>query len=61
MEKMLLTAEALATALSVKVSTIRKWTVTTDMPRVKRQRLVRYELSAVLAWLKGETVQPLEA
>jgi hypothetical protein len=55
--KVLLNAVELAHAIGVKVPTIRRWTIATNIPRIKRGRLVRYELPAVLAWLKGEAVQ----
>jgi excisionase family DNA binding protein len=44
-------AQTLAEFLAVSVAAVRKWTRTTDMPRVKIGRAVRYDRSAVLAWL----------
>jgi excisionase family DNA binding protein len=48
----LIDAIELAQRLKLKLPTIRAWTRLTDMPRIQCGRLVRFQYSAVLEWLR---------
>jgi excisionase family DNA binding protein len=48
------TARDLATVLKVSVAAVRKWTRTTDMPRVQCGRAVRFDRKSVLEWFKAK-------
>ena len=50
-EKYLRAAE-LATALNIKLPTVRSWT-RRGMPHLSAGRLVRFQLAAVVAWLEA--------
>lgn len=52
------TASDLAQFLNVSLAAIRKWTRTTDLPRVQvSRRAIRFERAEVLAWLKARQVR----
>lgn len=53
----LVDARALSACLSVREATIRAWTRTTDMPRIRCGRLVRFDVAEVVAWLRARTVR----
>lgn len=48
----LIDAAKLAGLLDIKTTTVRMWTRTTDIPRIRCGRLVRYDFDEVLAWLR---------
>jgi len=50
-EKILLNATEVATMVGVKVPTVRKWCLSSDIPRLNLGRLVRFKLADVLAWI----------
>jgi excisionase family DNA binding protein len=47
------TARELAKFFKVSLAAVRKWTRTTDIPRIKAGRAVRYDRVAVLEWLQA--------
>lgn len=51
----LLDAADLAEKLKVKKPTVRFWCRTTDIPRLKLGRLVRFDYDEVLAWLRSRS------
>jgi excisionase family DNA binding protein len=53
----LVDARGLASRLGVKLPTIRAWTRSTDLPRIQCGRLVRFDYSEVLAWLRARSVR----
>lgn len=54
---MLSTADEVARALSVKKSTIRKWTYQRKIPFLRLGRSVRYEISAIIEKFKKQNEQ----
>jgi excisionase family DNA binding protein len=50
----LIDARALAQNLGVTVSAIRFWTRTTELPRIRCGRLVRFRYSDVVEWLERD-------
>lgn len=61
LEEQLIDARELARRLSVKLTTVWFWTRTTEIPRVKCGRLVRFNLAEVLGWFRkaGDTTRPV--
>lgn len=46
-------ADSLVAKLKIKKPTVRLWTRTTDMPRIRVGRLVRFRYSDVIRWLES--------
>ena len=51
-EESLIDARTLAQNLGVTISAIRFWTRTTELPRIRCGRLVRFRYSDVVEWLE---------
>ena len=51
--KRLVDARELADALALKVSTIRCWTRTTDLPLYRCGRATRFDVDEVLRWIRS--------